>query len=124
MRSEPRQHRALVSAPAADLQHTITGRKVKDIGHQRHDIGLGDRLPLTDWQRDVAVRVALLVGSDKGMAGHPAHRLHYPLAEHLATGRVGGRHGIAGDRAHHVGAPRREGVVVYCTGHRRLLKRG
>jgi hypothetical protein len=53
------QDRRLISEPGADLECDIGGVKVEEIGHQRDNKGLRDRLVEADRKRRVGVRKRL-----------------------------------------------------------------
>src|SRR5256886_15946791 len=51
------QDRGLVSRPGADLEDPVAPPHRKALRHQRHDVGLGDRLTAADRERSVLVGV-------------------------------------------------------------------
>ena len=50
------ENRGLVAAAGADLQHAHSALRLQKLRHDRHRIGLGDRLAAVDRKRVVLVR--------------------------------------------------------------------
>jgi len=68
--------------PARELEgreDRIAGGELEKLGHLAHDVGLRDRLPQTDRQRTIGVRVAPLVFGHEHVPAHAAHRVEHPL---------------------------------------------
>ena len=63
-----------VSGPGADVERAVVRPWLGRLGHQRHDIGLRDRLVLVDRQGAVRIGHARQVGRHEQLARHGAHR--------------------------------------------------
>src|SRR5271165_2606368 len=75
-----RQYGRLIARACADLQdpHLLPG--LDELGHQCHDIGLRDRLSLTNRQRIISICQITQMRGNKPMPGHLAHRAEDGLA--------------------------------------------
>jgi hypothetical protein len=89
------EHRGLVTGAAADLEDFLRLPSLDEqLGHPRHDVGLGQGLLVTDGQRDILVGAVRHGFVQKQVPGNPAHRiehrhvadalLHQPLHQPLA----------------------------------------
>src|SRR5208337_5609764 len=67
---EYRQDRRLVPAPCPDLKHTVDGCWVEQLGHERHDIGLGDCLPPPYGKGCVRICIPVVWRRDKQVTGY------------------------------------------------------
>ena len=56
------------------------------LGHERHDVGLGDRLPAPDRKRVVGIRLSGLVGRDEEVAWNLSHHLQNAFVLDAAGG--------------------------------------
>jgi hypothetical protein len=74
------QHCGLITRSRADLEHTIRRFGVQQLGHERDDEGLRDRLPFTDRQRSIGIGERLLRGRNEAMARNGGDRLTNPGA--------------------------------------------
>ncbi len=98
---QPAQHRRLIPAAGADLQHGILHRQAEHLRHQRHDVRLRDRLAAANGERVVIIRQHAQVVGQKAVARNRAHRVQHarivdvarfqlfadhPFAEHFKIG--------------------------------------
>ena len=103
-----RHHRRLVARAGADLEHLVVRFRARQIGHQRHDVGLRDGLPVADRQAAGSVGISNLVGGNELVAGHPRHDGHHPLIEGRLADLGAGFANECGDVLHHSSALGRE----------------
>ena len=80
------QHRRLIAAASADLEHPVVGFEVEEIGHHRDDIGLRDGLFVADAERPIDVSRAALPFRNELVARDARHRRHHPLREPVPAG--------------------------------------
>src|SRR5262245_42098248 len=90
-----REDRRLVAQPGADLEHGIVFAEVQQIGHQRDNERLRDRLLEPDRKRNVGVGIRLKFDRYELMPRHLAYRTHHALiesrlAEHAADVKYAG----------------------------------
>ena len=95
LRTEFCQHRRLVSAPRANLQHALPGREHRQLGHQGHDVRLADRLVGLDRQRRVIVCLGAQSLAYEHVSRHRAHRLEHPGVGDPAGFDLTGNHALA-----------------------------
>ena len=81
---QPAQHRGLVAAARADLQHPVPRLYIQRLGHQADDIGLADRLGAVDRQGLVLPGLVeeFLVHEDRPVDRFDRRqhtRVHHPL---------------------------------------------
>ncbi len=74
VRCQLRQDRGLVARAGADLEHLRLRRQLQQLGHQRHDVRLRDRLAVADGQRRVVVRTVCRSRRHECVAGNGGHR--------------------------------------------------
>ncbi len=97
-----RQHRTLVARTGTDLQHRGISVHRKQLGHQRHDIGLGDGLAMTDRERPVGIGKKLHLRWNELMARHRFHRLHHLFGEFRVAGVAAGNLHLEANILEHV----------------------
>jgi hypothetical protein len=98
LRRDLAEHRRRIARAGADLEHAVAGLDLGGFDHQRHDIGLRDRLALADRQRPVLIGEFLEAGLDEHLARHPPHRLEHMPVAHPAAGNLNVDHAVAGGR--------------------------
>jgi len=67
--TEGREDRGLVPAPCTHLEDAVARGDGEELGHQGDDVGLGDRLPVTDGEGVVPVRGTLEPAGTKRWRG-------------------------------------------------------
>ena len=72
------EHRRLIAAAGADLQHAIRGLRVQLLGHERDDERRGDGLAFADRQAHVIVGAGPLVGRHEFVPQRGPHGLQHP----------------------------------------------
>src|SRR5271157_1118087 len=75
-----RQYGRLIARARADFQHPHLLPGLDELGHQGHDIGLRDRLSLTNRQRIISICQITQMRGHEPMPGHLAHRAQNGLA--------------------------------------------
>ncbi len=75
---EARQDRGLIARAGADLEHVVALADFELFGHQRHDIGLADRLPVIDRQGHVLVGLVGKGRRHEALARRLLDRAQYP----------------------------------------------
>jgi hypothetical protein len=70
---DPGEHGRGIARAGAHLQDALPGLKLQGLGHQRHDVGLGDRLLLLDGERSVVVGKLGEPLGHEGLARHGVH---------------------------------------------------
>ena len=113
------EHGGLVPGARADLEDHVAGLRLDQVGGQRHDVRLRDRLPLPDRQRTVLVGPVHERGRDEPMARHPAQRRHHRRRQRLTSGLARGIARHPGDGLDHAAARLRVGTLVALRGRGR-----
>jgi hypothetical protein len=70
------QYRCLIARSRADFEHRVIGLEVHEIGHQRDDVRLRNRLAMADGEGAVFVGIAYLTDRYEAMTGHRADDRH------------------------------------------------
>ncbi len=82
---DARHDRRRVAGPGADFEHPVAGLQRRRVDHQRHDEGLGNRLPVFDRQRRILVGEFAELRRHELLARHRAHRFeHQRVADSAA----------------------------------------
>ena len=90
-----RQDRRLIAAAGADFEHPVVRTRRRHVGHDRHDVRLGDRLAMADRLRPVGVG-ALSVGfgsagfGNEEMSRDLLHGGHDPAIEAVLAEPIAG----------------------------------
>ena len=90
-----RQNRRLVAGPGANLKHLLTALQIQKLGHQCHDIGLGNCLLAANRQRAVGVSMHGILRSDKQVARDGAHGFQYTQVADIAPEQMLVHHAVA-----------------------------
>jgi len=72
------EDRCLITGTGADLENLVPFAEIELFGHQRHDIGLADRLAATDGQGHILIGLIRERWGDKSLAGRPLDRSEHP----------------------------------------------
>jgi hypothetical protein len=89
------EHRRLISGSGSDLEHAMIRLDVERLGHERHDVGLGNRLTVTDWQRRVPVGTISIGLGNKQMSRDLEHRLQHSNVADIARSELIADHPLA-----------------------------
>ncbi len=85
---QPAQHRALVAAARADLEHPVARLDLQRLGHQADDIGLADRLGAVDRQGLILPRpIQELLVHEDGAVDRLHRRQHARIGDPLLAQR-------------------------------------
>ena len=79
------QNSGLVTGTGADLEDTLPGAELQLLGHQRHHIGLADRLPLADRQGHILVRLIFERRGDELLPRRLFNGAQYPRVGDAGT---------------------------------------
>jgi len=71
------EHGRLVTRSGADLEHATLRGEAGELGHERHDVRLGNRLPLPDGERTIIIGEAAGRLRDELMPRRFAHSLQH-----------------------------------------------
>ena len=91
-----RQNRSLIPRTRPHLQHLITRRHSGPLGHQGHNIGLGDGLVLPDGQGVIAVGPGNQSRGHEAVTGHRTHGNQHPGVGDIPALQLPGHHGLPG----------------------------
>src|SRR5262245_53579912 len=79
--SQLREHGGVITQPRADLEDGVAGADVEQVGHQRDNERLRDRLVEADRKRDVGVGIDLQLDRHELVSRHPGHGRHHTFVE-------------------------------------------
>ena len=101
MRDQLGEHGGLVAGAGPDLQHAVRALEVEQVGRQRDDVRLRDRLAVADRQRPVLVGLPGHRRRHEPMPLDAPHRRHDARRELRATGLAPGLAGHRRDLVDH-----------------------
>src|SRR5262245_192550 len=79
------EHGSLIARAGADLEDLLLAGEREQLGHEAHDVGLGDRLLLADRQGMIAVGAIAQRFLDEEMTRHAPHHGDHALVGDLAA---------------------------------------
>ena len=103
----------LIPEPGANFEHRVIGLDIEQVGHQRDDKRLRDRLLEADRKRRIGVGMRLKLDGHKGVTRHLIHDLHYPPGKGRFADPRAHIDGLDGDLRDHGSAQGREIVWVH-----------
>ncbi len=74
---EPPEDRRRIARAGPDLEHPVSGSELGRRRHQRHDVGLRDRLAALDRKGRVRIGELLEAGREEGLTRYAPHRLQH-----------------------------------------------
>jgi hypothetical protein len=93
---DPAHHRGGIARARADLEHAVARTELRRLNHQRHDVGLRDRLPCCDRQCAVLIGELLEALLNKTFTRHAPHRIENVPIAHATAFDLHAHHAVAG----------------------------